>query len=293
MEEPKTDSGPRLLRGLALAEEVERRVRARGEAFQQASGRPATAVVVGWAADPTTGSAVAAKRRAFERAGLTIEAVVLDSAGGTEAILQRIDALNEDPGVDGILVQFPFPPGINGRAVMDRVVGSKDIDGGSAWSRQQLIDSGPSGSGFFIPATAAAVPRLLRAHEIPLEGRPVAVVGGQPAIAGPLPPLLEAVGARVVEVEPGTTADEAARRISEVDLVVAAVGKANALPSDWLPQECVLVDTGYYHGGGRGDVAPGSGMTRVAAWVPPMGGVGPVTVALLMENTIAAAEADP
>ena len=289
MNEADTNPGPRLLRGLALAEELERRVLGRAQEFQQNSGRAATAAVVGWSSDPTTAAAIDAKRLAFGRAGLQVEAVVLSSGEGTAAILRRIDALNEHAAVDGILVQFPFPAGIDGRSVLDRVAGGKDIDGGSAWSRQRLRRRAPC----YVPATPGAVLRLLGAHEIPVEGRRVAVVGGQPAIAEPVGLLLQAAGVDVLEVGPDMAAAEAPQKVNEVEVVIAAAGKPSSVPSDWLPEGCILVDTGYYHGGGRGDVAPGPGMTRVAAWVPPLGGVGPVTVAILMENTLAAAEGGP
>lgn len=275
------EPGGRELRGRALAAEIARVAARRAAAFAGASGRPVGVAAVGWSTDPTTGRFLATKEQSFRRAGLAFRGVVLDPGDGSAAAASSVAALSRDDAVDGIFVQYPTPSVLDVLPVLDAVAPEKDIDGGRRGGR-----GGRGGRGF-PSATAVAVLRVLAAHAIPVRGARTVVVGGQPAIAGPVAALLEREGAAVEEVP----ADAAtAARLAAAELVVVASGRPGSVPDARLPAGAVVVDTGYYHGGGRGDVVWTDAQRRLEARVPPIGGVGPVTVAVLMAHAVEAAE---
>lgn len=263
----------RELEGREVAAAITRGAARRAACFTAAMGRPVGVVAVGWSTDTTTDRFLASKERAFRDAGFSFRGVVLDPGEGTAAAAARVAEAGRDEAVDGVFVQFPVPAGLDARRLLGAVPLARDIDGARRG---------------FPNATAAAVIRVLTAHGVPLPGARAVVVSGQPVIAEWAAELLSEEGASVVVPPPELAASG---RLSGGDVVVVASGRPGSVPESWLPEEAVVVDTGYYHGGGRGDVAWGDPPRRLRGRVPPVGGVGPVTVAVLMEHAVAAAEA--
>jgi methylenetetrahydrofolate dehydrogenase (NADP+) / methenyltetrahydrofolate cyclohydrolase len=229
--------------------------------------------------------------RAISRAGekvgveVRVERLADDaSAADVRATLQRLSAAAD---VHGIILQTPLPAGVDHVAVAADIVAGKDVDGANPLSLGRLSAGLPA----FAPATAAAVMRLLDDHGVALSGRRVVVVGRSLVVGKPVAMLLLARDATVTICH-SRTADLAART-SEADVLVAAVGRPRMLGAEHVGPGAVVIDVGTTpdeHGALVGDVDTAA-VTGVAGAVTPVpGGVGPVTTALLLLNTVTAAE---
>lgn len=266
------------LNGPGLVEDIERDVR---ERIAAGGARPPLLAALAAEADPLALRFLELKRRACERVGIELRVVPVPAAAGSATVLPAIDALNEDPGVDAIFVQAPLPAEVGLQTVFDRVAAPKDVDGCSKESARALETGDPA----FVPATPAAIMRLLRHHEVAVRDTRVVVVGAT-RVADAVSHLLRHAGAAVerVAVDDARAAESAAG----AELLIAATGIPGAVPGEWLADGAVAVDAGYDHGGDRGDIVLGDAIERIAAFVPPRGVLGPLTIALLLENTAAA-----
>ena len=274
-----------LLDGKAVAAASEAELAARVAALRARPGArtPILAtILVG--DDPASATYVRMKGNACRRVGMASQAIELGAATTTAALLARIDALNADPDVHGILLQHPVPAHIDERACFDRIALSKDVDGVTTAGFGRMA----MGESAWGSATPAGIMRLLAHYAIPLAGKLAVVVGRSPILGKPMALMLLNADATVVVCHSRTTG--LAGLVQQADIVVGAVGKPEFIRGAWIKDGAVVVDAGY-HPGGVGDIELGAVVDRAAAFTPVPGGVGPMTINTLILQTIAAAEA--
>jgi methylenetetrahydrofolate dehydrogenase (NADP+) / methenyltetrahydrofolate cyclohydrolase len=273
---------PTLLAGDAVASEMLARAQERADWFMSRAGRPPCLATVLVGDDPASATYVAMKRRRGHKVGVTSRDVKFDASASTAEVVDSVAALSADPTVDGILVQHPVSPGVDERAVFEAISARKDVDGVTMASFASMA----FGLGGFVSCTPGGIIRLLDHHEIDLEGRHAVVIGRSPILGKPVGMLLLARDASVTYCHSRTVDLPGITRTA--DVVVAAVGKAELVRGDWIKPGAVVVDAGYNEGN-VGDVAFDEVSAVASAITPVPGGVGPMTIALLIEQTVDAA----
>jgi len=238
--------------------------------------------------DPASVTYVNMKKKACLAAGMisTVHELPADS---TQAdILRIIDRLNADPGVHGILVQHPVPKQLDELEILARVGLEKDVDGISPESLGGLITGAP----LFVPATPLGIIELLDRYSIPIEGKHAVVVGRSIILGKPVALLLLNRHATVTVCH--TRTRDLAAMTRQGDILVVAAGKAEMVTGDMIKEGAVVIDAGYNKVEGRkgdvGDVHFESASERASAITPVPGGVGPMTIAMLLSNTLRAAQ---
>jgi len=236
--------------------------------------------------DPASGVYVRNKDRAAREAGLDSATLQLPE-GTTEAeLLALVQRLNDDPAVDGILVQLPLPAHIRTDAVLDAIDPGKDVDGFHPVNQGALALGRPG----LVPCTPRGVMLLLEEAKVSLSGARVVVVGRSNIVGKPVAALLLAANATVTVAHSRTR--DLASECRRAEIIVAAVGRAGLVRGDWVANEATVIDVGINRGSdGRlvGDVAFGEVVGHAGAITPVPGGVGPMTIACLLENTLQAA----
>jgi methylenetetrahydrofolate dehydrogenase (NADP+) / methenyltetrahydrofolate cyclohydrolase len=280
--------GAQILDGKAVAAKVRGEVAARAARFAARHGRAPGLAVVQVGADPASSVYVRNKRQSSLQAGIASFAHDLPASTSEEEILTLIAALNRDPRVDGILVQLPLPKGVDANRVMDAVDPAKDVDGFHPVSTGLLAQKRPQ----LRPCTPYGVIRLAQEYGIPLVGTRATVVGASNIVGRPM--ALELLLARATVTVCHTGTRDLRAEVERAELVVAAVGKAGFVPGEWIRPGAAVFDVGINRGSdGKlvGDVEFEPAARR-AAWITPVpGGVGPMTIAMLLSNTVDAAEA--
>ena len=273
-----------VLDGKALAQKLEVELAARVAKIKEKSGGTApilATILVG--DDPASATYVKMKGNACKRVGMESLRVVLPQNTSTTELLARIDELNANPAVQGILLQHPVPAGIDERSCFERIALAKDVDGVTMLGFGRMAMGEPA----FGSATPAGIMRLLAHYKIPLEGCHAVVVGRSPILGKPVALMLLNANATV------TICHSRTKNLPEIvrsaDLVVGAVGKPEFIKGSWIRDGAVVVDAGY-HPGNVGDVELSAVIDRCAAYTPVPGGVGPMTIATLMAQTVSAAE---
>ncbi|WP_420466693.1 bifunctional methylenetetrahydrofolate dehydrogenase/methenyltetrahydrofolate cyclohydrolase FolD [Panacagrimonas sp.] len=267
----------RLQRELGLA------VKTRLEAGLRA---PALAtVLVGQ--DPASEIYVRNKRRTCAALGIRSVPVELAADVDLPALLAAVDALNDDDGIDGILVQLPLPKGIDATPVIERIRPDKDVDGFHPYNLGRLAQRQP----VLRPCTPFGVIELLGSTGVDLHGLRATVVGASNIVGRPMALELLLAGCTTTVCHRFTRAlDE---EVARADVVIAAVGKPQMVRGDWIKPGAIVIDVGINRlpdGTLCGDVEFAAAAER-AAWITPVpGGVGPMTVTMLMANTISAAQ---
>jgi methylenetetrahydrofolate dehydrogenase (NADP+)/methenyltetrahydrofolate cyclohydrolase len=272
-----------VLDGKALAQRIERELAPRVEKVKEASGRAPILATILVGDDPASATYVKMKGNACRRVGMDSRRVALPAATTTAELLAAVDALNADPDVHGILLQHPVPTQIDERAAFDRIRLEKDVDGvtSAGFGRMAM------GERAFGSATPAGIVRLLDHYGVALAGLRALVLGRSPILGKPMAAMLLNRDATVTVAHSKTR--EIPALVGEADLVVAAVGRPAFVKGAWLREGAVVVDAGY-HPGGVGDVELAAAIPRCAAYTPVPGGVGPMTIATLIEQTCVAAE---
>jgi methylenetetrahydrofolate dehydrogenase (NADP+)/methenyltetrahydrofolate cyclohydrolase len=278
-----------LLAGAPVAEAVLTRVRERVAALEARGVRPALAtVLVG--DNPDSAGYVNKKHEACARAGITSVDVRVPAAAGPAALAQELRRLNADPLVHGVLVQSPLPPGFDFSAALLQIAPHKDADGlhPESLGRLALGLPGP------LAATPAGIVAMFAHYGIDVAGRHVAIMGRGPALGRPLSLLLSAkrAGGNAIVTLLHGQAEDWPRFTRQADVVVVGVGKPSILTPDAVKPGAVVVSAGITWQGKTlvPDVAPE--VAEVASWVTPrLGGVGVLTVAMLLANTVTLAEA--
>ena len=275
-----------IIDGKALAAALRASLRPRASALAARGARPGLAAVVA-GEDAASRVYVRNKTRACEETGVHSELHEFPASATEAALIARIEALNADPRVHGVLVQLPLPPGVDADRVLAAVAPEKDVDGFHADNLGRLVRGAPR----FVPCTPAGVLRMIEHAGVPLEGRHAVVVGRSNIVGKPLALLLLQRNATVTICH-SKTADlgEVTRR---ADVLVAAAGRPRLIGAEMVRPGACVVDVGIHRGAdGRlvGDVEFEAVRER-AGWVTPVpGGVGPMTVAMLVANTIRATE---
>lgn len=278
---------PLLLKAGPVAESVYARVTKAAQFCRDKSGHMPTLATILVGEDPGSQIYVRKKGEMCTKLGLGHKDHKFGSDVTESKLLETVRALNADPKVDGILVQSPLPKHINSALVYDLIDPSKDVDCFSAHNVGLLVQ----GRGKLLPCTPAGVMEILRHHKIEPSGKSALVVGRSDIVGKPMSFLLLHAHATVTMAHSKTR--DLADRIAKADIVVAAIGKAKVLGGD-LPwnKDAVVIDVGINRtaeGKVVGDVDFDTVSPKVAAITPVPGGVGPMTIAMLMVNTVRAA----
>ena len=238
--------------------------------------------------NPASAVYVRNKDRAAQEAGLAVRTVRLPADVAASALMQVIAGLNADPEVDGILVQLPLPDAIPPRPVLEAIDPAKDVDGFHPINVGRLQDGLP----VLAPCTPSGVMRLLASHDIKLRGARALVLGRSSIVGKPMALLLLAADATVT-IAHSRTADLAGE-CRRADVLVAAVGRPEMVRGDWIKPGATVIDVGINRlpdGRLAGDCAYAECAAVAGAITPVPGGVGPMTIACLIDNTIRAAVA--
>ncbi|HVE91980.1 MAG TPA: tetrahydrofolate dehydrogenase/cyclohydrolase catalytic domain-containing protein [Actinomycetota bacterium] len=279
-----------IIDGKKIAAEIREEVRVRAADVAAKGVRPAlAAVLVG--DDPASESYVRGKRKAAEEAGIASELHRMPSSTHAAELAALLDKLNADPGVHGILLQLPLPKHLDADEFLVRLAVAKDVDGLHPSSLGLLAQGRPR----FVPCTPAGVQQLLVRSGIEVAGSHVVVVGRSVLVGRPLSILLsnKADGANATVTLCHTSTRDLARFTREADILVVAAGQPRAIGADHVSEGCVVIDVGINRGDdgklvGDVDFEPVAAKARAITPVP--GGVGPMTVAMLLANTVTAAE---
>jgi methylenetetrahydrofolate dehydrogenase (NADP+)/methenyltetrahydrofolate cyclohydrolase len=276
--------------GRAFAAGLRARVASAAASFTRETGRAPGLAVVLVGEDPASQIYVRAKHKASVEAGMASFEHRLAAETSQEALIALVDTLNADEEVDGILVQLPLPAGIDDQAVIEAIDPDKDVDG------FHLINAGrlAVGADGFVPCTPLGCLMLLKDRLGDLGGLEALVVGRSNIVGKPMAQLLLRENATV------TVAHSRTRNLPEVvrraDIVVAAVGRSELIKGDWLKPGATVIDVGMNRLPGEdgktrltGDVEYESAVKVAGAITPVPGGVGPMTIAVLLRNTLVAA----
>jgi len=275
-----------IIDGKAVAADIKAELRLRADALRARGVVPCLAVVMA-GDNPASAIYVRNKRRACKEVGIESRYVKLESDVTQEEVISRINELNEDASVHSILVQLPLPKHIDENAVLDAIIPEKDADGFHVVNAGRLL----TGRECTLPCTPAGCMELLRRAEVPMKGMEAVVVGRSNIVGKPMALLLQQADCTVTMCHSRTK--DLAGHVKRADIVVCAAGRKGLITADMIKEGAAVIDVGINRGeDGKitGDVDFDS-VSQVAGWITPVpGGVGPMTVAMLMRNAIIAAE---
>lgn len=282
-----TAEGARIIDGKAVAADLRERVAAEVARLKAEHGVTPGLAVVLVGDDPASGVYVRSKARETKASGMNSYEHRLPADTDAETLLGLIRQLNEDPAVHGILVQLPLPRPLDARAVIEAIDPAKDVDGFHYQNVGALVVGDPA----FYPCTPWGVMKMLEHESIAVEGLHAVVVGRSTIVGKPMALMLVNAGATVTVCHSKTRDLAAVTR--QADLLVAAVGRARMIGADMVKPGAVVVDVGINRAAdGKlcGDVDHAA-VARVASRITPVpGGVGPMTIAMLVANTVRGAE---
>ncbi len=237
--------------------------------------------------DPASEIYVRNKRRACEAVGFFSIAHNLPSTVSQDDLLTLIDEFNADARIDGILVQLPLPEHIDDNLVVERINPAKDVDGFHPYTIGRLTQRRP----LLRPCTPHGIITLLRHNKLDVKGKHAVMVGASNIVGRPMTLELLLEGATTTTCHRFT--QDLAKHVSDAELLIVAIGKTGIIQSEWISEGTIVVDVGMNRladGSLRGDVEFDTAKER-ASWITPVpGGVGPMTVAMLMHNTLLAAQ---
>lgn len=275
-----------IIDGVSLAKRIRQDVKEKVEAYNASTGRVPGLAVVLVGDDPASQVYVRTKVRVCQEVGIRSERHDLPADTTSERLLELVEELAQDDAVDGILVQLPLPQGIDPQPILHAVPPGKDVDGFHPYNLGRLTESGKG----MAPCTAAGVMELIRSTGVDIEGKRAVVIGRSTIVGKPTALLLMHESATVTICHSRTT--DLADHVREADIVVAAVGRPRFVQGDWIKPGAVVIDVGINRladGTLCGDV-DFEAAKDVAGYITPVpGGVGPMTVAMLMKNTLDAA----
>ena len=275
-----------LIDGVALSKQMRADVATRAAALTARGRTPGLAVVL-VGEDPASQVYVRNKVKACQDSGLHSVFEKHDASLSEAELLARIDALNRDPAIHGILVQMPLPRHINPHRVIEAIATTKDVDGYSTLSAGELMTGLPG----FRPCTPYGCMKLIESTGIALRGKHAVVIGRSNTVGKPMALLLLQANASVTICHSQTV--DIGRHTRQADVVVAAVGRRNTLTADMVKPGATVIDVGINRndeGKLCGDV-DFAAVSQIAGHITPVpGGVGPMTITMLLVNTIEAAE---
>ena len=273
-----------VLDGKTLSKQTEQELTGRVEKIVERMGGKVpilATILVG--DDPASATYVRMKGNACNRVGMESQKVLLPEETTTEELLAAIDELNANPEVHGILLQHPVPSQIDERACFDRINIAKDVDGVTTHGFGRMA----MGEDAYGSATPAGIMRILHHYNIPIKGKDAVVVGRSPILGKPMAMMLLNEHATV------TICHSRTQNLPDIvrrgDIVVGAVGKPEFIKGDWIKDGAIVIDAGY-HPEKVGDIELSAVIDRCSAYTPVPGGVGPMTIATLIAQTVEAAE---
>ncbi|AMG29778.1 bifunctional methylenetetrahydrofolate dehydrogenase/methenyltetrahydrofolate cyclohydrolase FolD [Grimontia hollisae] len=276
-----------IIDGKLISQTVRQEVAARVEARKAAGLRAPGLAVVLVGDDPASQVYVGSKRRVCEEVGFVSKSYDLPASTPEADLLALIDTLNQDPEIDGILVQLPLPAQMDPTNVLERIHPEKDVDGFHPYNIGRLCQRIPT----LRSCTPKGIITLLDRYNIPLRGKHAVVIGASNIVGRPMTMELLLAGCTTTTCHRFTKDLE--HHVRQADLLVVAVGKPNFIPGEWIKPGAVVIDVGINRledGKLVGDVEYAVAAERASHITPVPGGVGPMTVATLIENTLLACE---
>lgn len=274
---------PILLDGKTLSKQIEENLKIRVKKITAISGVEPVLATILVGNDPSSEVYVKMKGNACERVGMKSIKVHLPQETTTDELLKEIDQLNRNDSVCGILLQHPVPDQINERMCFDRIAIEKDVDGVTCLGFGRMSMNEPA----YGSATPAGIMKLVRHYKLPVEGKQAVIVGRSPILGKPVAMMLLNENATVTICHSRTK--NLPDIVKQAEIVVGAVGKPEFIKADWIRDSAIVIDAGY-HTGGLGDIEIKKVKGRVYAYTPVPGGVGPMTIATLLEQTVESAE---
>ena len=275
-----------LLDGKQLANLIKRNInKAVDEFIHSAHRAPALAVIL-VGEDKASQVYVANKQKACEEVGIISHAYNLDAEIPEKKLIELIDTLNNDNTIDGILVQLPLPNAINTAKIIETIHPNKDVDGFHPYNVGRLLQRNP----LLRPCTPMGIMHLLKAYHIEAKGKHAVIVGASNIVGRPMALELLLAGATITVCHRLT--NNLKHHVSQADLLIVATGVPDLIDPNWLKPHQVVIDVGIHrldNGGLRGDLNFAEVVKKVAWLTPVPGGVGPMTVLSLLENTLLAA----
>ena len=276
-----------IINGKAIAEDLLSNIKAKIQARVNTGKRAPCLAVILVGADPASAIYVRNKRLACDKVGIRSIAHDLPASTSEAELIALIDSLNNDPTVDGILVQSPLPPQIKDEHIIERISPDKDVDGFHPYNIGRLAVRQPT----LRSCTPFGVIKMLKAANIELMGLDAVIVGVSNHVGRPMALELLLAGCTITSCHRHTK--DLAAKVKQADLIVAAAGKPGLIHGDWIKAGAIVVDIGINRladGTICGDVDFNAAKARAGYITPVPGGVGPMTVATLMENTLLALE---
>ncbi len=235
--------------------------------------------------DPASQVYVNSKLKKAKKIGIDAHLIQLKQEISEFQLLEEIEKLNSDPTIHGFIVQLPLPPHINQDKIIEAIDPKKDVDGFHPYNMGKLLMGNPS----FIPATALGVMKLIQESSINISGKQALVVGRSNIVGKPVAALLLQQNATVTVAHSKTT--NLPELVADADILVVSVGRPELIPGDWIKQGAVVIDVGINklpNGRLTGDVEFSTASTKAGFITPVPGGVGPMTVTMLLANTVEA-----
>lgn len=276
----------KLIDGKAISAAVRRTVADGVQSRLRAGATAPGLAVILVGSDPASRVYVNNKRKACEEAGIIAQDYDLPESTSQDHLEKLIDTLNEDPTIDGILLQLPLPKHLSADAILLRIRPDKDVDGFHPYNIGRLAQRMPT----LRPCTPAGIIHMLDTLNTPYKGQHAVVVGASNIVGRPMALELLLKGATVTVTHRFTP--DLAHHVSQADLVVAAAGKPGLVKGEWIKPGATVIDVGINRladGTLTGDVTFASAAERAAYITPVPGGVGPMTIAMLLQNTLQAA----
>jgi len=276
-----------VLDGKVLSRQIEADLAARVAIIKKRSGTSPILATIVVGDDPASHTYVRMKGNACARVGMESLRLALPASTTTAQLIAEIDRLNADPNVHGILLQHPVPSHIDERHCFNRIAIEKDVDGVTVLGFGRMSMSEPA----YGSATPAGIMRLLEHYKIPLEGKHAVVVGRGPILGKPMAMMLLNANSTVTICHSRTQGLPDIVRLA--DVIVGSVGRPQFIKGAWIKSGAVVVDAGFHpHAGSVGDIELPAVIDRASAYTPVPGGVGPMTIATLIAQTVEAAEKD-
>lgn len=275
-----------IMNGKTFAKEMETELQERVAKLKEKTGRTPILATILVGDDPASATYVKMKGNACERVGMASMRVEMPQATTTEQLLAKIDELNKNPDVHGILLQHPVPAQIDERACFDAIDLAKDVDGVTSLGFGRMAMGDPA----FGSCTPQGIMYLLKKYDVELAGKHAVVVGRSAILGKPMAMMLLNANCTVTICHSKT--QNLAEIVKQADIVVGAVGKPELIKKDWIKSGAIVVDAGFHPtaDGGVGDIELKGIESVASAYTPVPGGVGPMTINTLIRQTVEAAE---
>ena len=276
-----------ILDGKALSQKIEQNVTAGVKEFKAKSGSVPGLAVILVGQDPASAAYVAMKKKACDRVGFYSVTHEMPEDISQEAIEKTITMMNENPNIDGILIQLPLPPQIDTTKILELVDPSKDVDGFHPYNVGRLVTNLDG----FVPCTPLGVMELLAEYNIDVQGKNCVVVGASNIVGKPMASLLLNANATVEICHIFT--DDLRKHTQNADIILVGVGVINLIKEDMVKEGAIIIDIGINradNGKLVGDVDFENVSKKCSYITPVPGGVGPMTIAMLLSNTLKAAQ---